>query len=144
MLQIELISSYKVPVFYLQRCATNTNLTTITLDIVQMDMVSTCRKLMVRSLHAYLVSPIGLTSRFIPSQIILTIYLRPGWYLHYTNTFWTIYITDNDIECASVFIVINYWNGANWLIMFHIYNRFGDIMMFICIINDINISTVIT
>ena len=98
---------------------------------------------MVSSLNIYRISAISLACRFIPTDIILSVFFRPNRYLNSTNTFRTINITDNDIKSTSIFIVINYWNGTYWFIMFYVYNCFSDIMTLVGIIYDIKVSTVI-
>ena len=74
-----------------------------------MNVILTCRIIMVTSFHCYAIATILLTSRMIPNQIILAFIIRPNWH---RNTGYTLRgqdIWNNNVKTACKRIVI--FNG---------------------------------
>ena len=73
---------------------------------VGMNMVNTRMIFVISSFNSYLVGSIGLFNRCVPLNIILAIHIRPDWYLHRLQSFWSHDTRNNDVKTSHHLILI--------------------------------------
>ena len=105
-LDLSLSLSLGLAEFYIGRCRRDTNPSPVRLDIVEMDMVASCRIFMVCCFDRDFITTIWLTMATVPDNVILAVLVRPDRHLDRLNTFWTKDIRDNDVKSTGLLVVV--------------------------------------
>ena len=92
--------------FHVCGCCTNTNTRTIILDVIKVNMVLASRVLVIACLDRNLVVSVRLTSRFIPTDVVLSVLIRPSWDLNSPYAFRTVDILNDDVKCTCILVVV--------------------------------------